>query len=182
MLSSKRASHLRTNYTICQCRNATNEQYVYRAALSSLSHTTTALRAEGWHQPSVGPPSSTIRRFGAASAAILLRKSTSSSLVIFRWSAVYGQTADVACDTAVTFEKWLRNTIETKPYEYHPDQPQHRGRGRRRVKQAGHSNSDGIWRLNCILVSRLHGRLMTMEAVSSSAKPTGKRSRTSILR
>jgi uncharacterized protein YjbJ (UPF0337 family) len=29
---------------------------------------------------------------------------------------LYGQTADVARDTAVTFEKWLRGTIETKPY------------------------------------------------------------------
>jgi uncharacterized protein YjbJ (UPF0337 family) len=27
-----------------------------------------------------------------------------------------GQTAEVARDTAVTFEKWLRDTIETKPY------------------------------------------------------------------
>ena len=29
---------------------------------------------------------------------------------------VYGQTADVARETAVTFDKWLRNTIETQPY------------------------------------------------------------------
>ncbi|HEV3445729.1 MAG TPA: hypothetical protein VG099_13885, partial [Gemmataceae bacterium] len=29
---------------------------------------------------------------------------------------LYGQTAEVARDTAVTFEKWLRDTIETKPY------------------------------------------------------------------
>ena len=29
---------------------------------------------------------------------------------------LYGQTAEVARDTAVTFEKWLRETIETKPY------------------------------------------------------------------
>jgi uncharacterized protein YjbJ (UPF0337 family) len=29
---------------------------------------------------------------------------------------LYGQTAEVARDTAVTFEKWLRQTIETKPY------------------------------------------------------------------
>jgi uncharacterized protein YjbJ (UPF0337 family) len=29
---------------------------------------------------------------------------------------LYGQTAEVARDTAVTFEKWLRGTIETKPY------------------------------------------------------------------
>jgi uncharacterized protein YjbJ (UPF0337 family) len=29
---------------------------------------------------------------------------------------LYGQTADVARDTAVTFEKWLRSRIETKPY------------------------------------------------------------------
>jgi hypothetical protein len=29
---------------------------------------------------------------------------------------LYGQTAEVARDTAVTFEKWLRPTIETKPY------------------------------------------------------------------
>ena len=29
---------------------------------------------------------------------------------------LYGQTAEVARDTAVTFEKWLRHTIETKPY------------------------------------------------------------------
>ena len=29
---------------------------------------------------------------------------------------LYGQTADVARDTAVTFEKWLRSSIETKPY------------------------------------------------------------------
>jgi uncharacterized protein YjbJ (UPF0337 family) len=28
----------------------------------------------------------------------------------------YGQTADVARDTAVTFEKWLRSSIETKTY------------------------------------------------------------------
>ena len=29
---------------------------------------------------------------------------------------LYGQTAEVARDTAVTFEEWLRDTIETKPY------------------------------------------------------------------
>ena len=29
---------------------------------------------------------------------------------------LYGQTAEVARDTAVTFEKWLRQTIETRPY------------------------------------------------------------------
>ncbi|MGC2527857.1 MAG: CsbD family protein [Candidatus Acidiferrum sp.] len=29
---------------------------------------------------------------------------------------LYGQTADAARDTAVTFDKWLRNTIETQPY------------------------------------------------------------------
>ena len=29
---------------------------------------------------------------------------------------LYGQTADVARGTAVTFEKWLRSSIETKPY------------------------------------------------------------------
>jgi uncharacterized protein YjbJ (UPF0337 family) len=29
---------------------------------------------------------------------------------------LYGQTAEVAMATAVTFEKWLRQTIETKPY------------------------------------------------------------------
>jgi uncharacterized protein YjbJ (UPF0337 family) len=29
---------------------------------------------------------------------------------------LYGQTADVARDTAITFEKWLRSSIETKPY------------------------------------------------------------------
>lgn len=29
---------------------------------------------------------------------------------------LYGQTADLAKDTAVTFEKWLRGAIETKPY------------------------------------------------------------------
>jgi uncharacterized protein YjbJ (UPF0337 family) len=29
---------------------------------------------------------------------------------------LYGQTTDVARDTAVTFEKWLRSSIETKPY------------------------------------------------------------------
>jgi uncharacterized protein YjbJ (UPF0337 family) len=29
---------------------------------------------------------------------------------------LYGQTAEVARDTAVTFEKRLRQTIETKPY------------------------------------------------------------------
>jgi uncharacterized protein YjbJ (UPF0337 family) len=29
---------------------------------------------------------------------------------------LYGQTAEVARDTAVTFEKWLRDSIETKPY------------------------------------------------------------------
>jgi uncharacterized protein YjbJ (UPF0337 family) len=29
---------------------------------------------------------------------------------------LYGQTAEVARDTAVTFEKGLRQTIETKPY------------------------------------------------------------------
>ncbi len=28
----------------------------------------------------------------------------------------YGQTADAARDTAVTLDKWLRNTIETQPY------------------------------------------------------------------
>jgi len=27
-----------------------------------------------------------------------------------------GQAADAARDTAATFEKWLRNTIETQPY------------------------------------------------------------------
>jgi uncharacterized protein YjbJ (UPF0337 family) len=30
---------------------------------------------------------------------------------------LYGQTAEVARDTAVTFEKWLRGTIKTKPHE-----------------------------------------------------------------
>jgi uncharacterized protein YjbJ (UPF0337 family) len=29
---------------------------------------------------------------------------------------LYGQTAEAARDAAVTFEKWLRETIETKPY------------------------------------------------------------------
>ncbi len=29
---------------------------------------------------------------------------------------VYGQTADAARETAVTFDKWFRNTIETQPY------------------------------------------------------------------
>ena len=29
---------------------------------------------------------------------------------------IYGQTADVARDTAATFDNWLRNTIETQPY------------------------------------------------------------------
>jgi uncharacterized protein YjbJ (UPF0337 family) len=29
---------------------------------------------------------------------------------------LYGQAADAARDTAVTFDKWLRNTIETQPY------------------------------------------------------------------
>jgi uncharacterized protein YjbJ (UPF0337 family) len=29
---------------------------------------------------------------------------------------LYGQTADAARQTAVTFDKWLRNTIETQPY------------------------------------------------------------------
>jgi uncharacterized protein YjbJ (UPF0337 family) len=29
---------------------------------------------------------------------------------------LYGQTADVARDTAVTLDKWLRTTIETQPY------------------------------------------------------------------
>jgi uncharacterized protein YjbJ (UPF0337 family) len=29
---------------------------------------------------------------------------------------LYGQTTDVARDTAVTFEKWLRSSIATKPY------------------------------------------------------------------
>ncbi len=28
----------------------------------------------------------------------------------------YGQTADGARDTAATFDKWLRRTIETQPY------------------------------------------------------------------
>jgi uncharacterized protein YjbJ (UPF0337 family) len=29
---------------------------------------------------------------------------------------MYGQAADAARDTAITFDKWLRNTIETQPY------------------------------------------------------------------
>jgi uncharacterized protein YjbJ (UPF0337 family) len=29
---------------------------------------------------------------------------------------LYGQAADTARDTAVTFDKWLRNQIETQPY------------------------------------------------------------------
>jgi uncharacterized protein YjbJ (UPF0337 family) len=29
---------------------------------------------------------------------------------------LYAQTADAARDTAATFDKWLRNTIETQPY------------------------------------------------------------------
>jgi uncharacterized protein YjbJ (UPF0337 family) len=29
---------------------------------------------------------------------------------------LYGQTADTARDTAATFDKWLRRTIETQPY------------------------------------------------------------------
>ena len=29
---------------------------------------------------------------------------------------LYGQTADAARDTAVSFDKWLRTTIETQPY------------------------------------------------------------------
>ena len=29
---------------------------------------------------------------------------------------LYGQTADAARETAITFDKWLRNTIETQPY------------------------------------------------------------------
>jgi uncharacterized protein YjbJ (UPF0337 family) len=29
---------------------------------------------------------------------------------------LYGQATDAARDTAATFDKWLRNTIETQPY------------------------------------------------------------------
>ena len=29
---------------------------------------------------------------------------------------LYGQTADAARDTAASFDKWLRRTIETQPY------------------------------------------------------------------
>ena len=29
---------------------------------------------------------------------------------------LYGQTADAARETAVTFDRWLRNTIEIQPY------------------------------------------------------------------
>ena len=29
---------------------------------------------------------------------------------------LYGQTADAARDSAATFDKWLRKTIETQPY------------------------------------------------------------------
>jgi uncharacterized protein YjbJ (UPF0337 family) len=29
---------------------------------------------------------------------------------------LYGQTADLTRDTAVTFDKWLRTTIESQPY------------------------------------------------------------------
>lgn len=29
---------------------------------------------------------------------------------------LYGQAADTACETAMTFDKWLRNQIETQPY------------------------------------------------------------------
>jgi uncharacterized protein YjbJ (UPF0337 family) len=29
---------------------------------------------------------------------------------------LYGQTADAARESAATFDKWLRNTIETQPY------------------------------------------------------------------
>jgi uncharacterized protein YjbJ (UPF0337 family) len=29
---------------------------------------------------------------------------------------LYGQTTDAARDTAATFDKWLRNTVETQPY------------------------------------------------------------------
>jgi len=29
---------------------------------------------------------------------------------------LYGQTADAARDGAATFDRWLRNTIETQPY------------------------------------------------------------------
>lgn len=29
---------------------------------------------------------------------------------------LYGQAADTARDTALTFDKWLRNQIETQPY------------------------------------------------------------------
>jgi uncharacterized protein YjbJ (UPF0337 family) len=29
---------------------------------------------------------------------------------------LYGQTADAARETAITFDKWLRSTIETQPY------------------------------------------------------------------
>ena len=29
---------------------------------------------------------------------------------------LYGQAADATRDTAATFDKWLRNTIETQPY------------------------------------------------------------------
>ena len=29
---------------------------------------------------------------------------------------LYGQTADAARDSAATFDKWLRRTIETQPY------------------------------------------------------------------
>ncbi len=29
---------------------------------------------------------------------------------------MYGQAADAARDTAATFDKWLRDTIETQPY------------------------------------------------------------------
>jgi uncharacterized protein YjbJ (UPF0337 family) len=40
---------------------------------------------------------------------------------------LYGQTADAARQTAVTFDKWLRNTIETQPYTSAPCRGWHIG-------------------------------------------------------
>ena len=50
---------------------------------------------------------------GKADIALNLRE---CPLMTQSGDRLYGQAADPARDTAATFDKWLRNTIETQPY------------------------------------------------------------------
>jgi hypothetical protein len=54
-------------------------------------------------------------RYSFTTCERLLRARAGAELLVELEDAL-GQAADAARDTAATFDKWLRNTIETQPY------------------------------------------------------------------